>query len=159
MKYVVRTLTLLALAVVIAAPTLAAAPKGKKAAKPHDPAAGLLKRLEKAELTADQIAKVKEIAAKYAEQLAAANKKVNLSDEQKKAQKEASEKAKADGLKGKDAQAAVEAAMKLTDEQKAARKEVMELQGAMQKEAMALLSDEQKAKAGIKAPGKKGRKQ
>ena len=47
--------------------------------------------------------------------------------------------------------------MKLTDEQKAAQKEVDELRAGLRKEAMALLTAEQKAKAGIKEGKKKAR--
>ena len=44
--------------------------------------------------------------------------------------------------------------LKLSDEQKAAMKEVDELRAGLRKEAVALLTPEQKAKAGIKE-GKK----
>jgi len=156
MKRVVRTLFTLALAVVIASPLLAGEGKrGKKAAKPQDPAAGILKSLEKAELTPEQVTKIKELAAAAAEKMKAADEKVGLTPEQKKARQEAQAKAKADGKTGKEAQAAVEEAMKLTDEQKAAMKEANELRAALRKEAVALLTPEQKAKAGIKEGKKK----
>ena len=115
----------------------------------------MLKRLEKAELTADQIAKVKEIVAKHSEALKAANDKVNLTAEQKQARGEATKKAQAEGKKGKDLQAAVDAAAKLTDEQKEALKKVQELQQAMMKEVNGLLTDDQKAKLGMRVGGKK----
>jgi hypothetical protein len=51
---------------------------------------------------------------------------------------------------------AIENALNLTDEQKAARKEMREIQAAMMKEVLGLLTPEQKEKAGIKEPGKKG---
>ena len=112
------------------------------------------KSLEKAELTPEQVTKIKELAAAAAEKMKAADEKVGLTPEQKKARQEAQAKAKADGKTGKEAQAAVEEAMKLTDEQKAAMKEANELRAALRKEAVALLTPEQKAKAGIKE-GKK----
>jgi hypothetical protein len=161
MKSVVRTLFTLALAIVIASPLLAAEGKKgkKKEAKPQDPAAQLLKSLEKAELTADQVAKIKELAAACAEKVKAIEEKAGLTPEQKKARQEAQAKAKADGKKGKEAMEAVMAAMNLSDAQKAAMKEVDVLRTALRKEALALLSAEQKAKADIKEPGKRAKKQ
>ena len=156
MKSVVRTLFTLALAVVIASPLVAAeGKKGKKAAKPQDPAAQLLKSLEQAELTADQVANIKELVAKCADKVKAAEEKLALTPEQKKAGQEAQAKAKADGKKGKEAMEAVAAAMNLTEAQKAAKKELDELKGGLRKEALALLTAEQKAKAGIKEGKKK----
>ena len=159
MKSVVRTLLTLALAVVIASPLMAGeGKKGKKApAKPHDPAEGILKSLEKAELTADQVAKIKELGAACAEKCKAIQEKAALTQEQKKAGREAGEKAKAEGKKGKELAAAVETAQNLTEAQKAALKEEAELHAGLRKEAMALLTADQKAKAGIKE-GKKRNK-
>ena len=158
MKSVVRTLFTLALAVVIASPLLAAeGKKGKKGAKAHDPAEQVLKSLEKAELTADQVAKIKELAAACAEKCKAVQAKAALTDEQKKARQEAQAKAKADGKKGKEAQEAVMAAMNLTEAQKAAMKEEAELHAGLKKEAVALLTADQKAKAGIKEGKKKAK--
>ena len=159
MKSVVRTLLTLALAVVIASPLLAAEGKrGKKAAaKPQDPAASILKTLEKAELTPEQVTKIKELAKAWAEKIKAAEDKIGLSPEQKKARQEAMAKAKADGKTGKEAKAAVDEAMKLTDEQKAAQKEASEVRAGMMKEVMALLTVEQKAKAGVKEGRKKAK--
>jgi len=158
MKSVVRTLFTLALAVLIASPLLAGEGKRKKAKpKPQDPAAGILKSLEKAELTPEQVTKIKELAQASAEKIKAAEAKVGLTPEQKKARQEAQAKAKADGKTGKEVQAAVDAAMNLTEAQKAAMKDVAELRAALRKEALALLTPEQKAKAGIKQPKKKVR--
>jgi predicted Zn-dependent protease len=161
MKSVVRTLFTLALAIVIASPLLAAEGKKgkKKEAKPPQPGAQLLKSLEKAELTADQTAKIKELAAAYGEKIKAIEEKAGLTAEQKKARQEAQAKAKEEGKKGKEVTEAVMAAMKLSDAQKVAMKEVEELRAALRKEALALLSAEQKAKADIKEPAKKARKQ
>jgi hypothetical protein len=158
MKSVARTLLTLALAVVIASPLMAGeGKKGRKTAKVADPAAGILKSMEKAELTPEQVAKIKELAKAWADKIKAAEDKVALTPEQKKARQEAQAKAKADGKTGKEAKQAVDEAMKMTDEQKAAMKEVDELRGGLRKEAVALLSAEQKAKAGIKEGKKKAR--
>lgn len=160
MKSVVRTLFTLALAIVIASPLLAAeGKKGKKKAKPQEPAAQLLKSLEKAELTAEQVDKIKELAAACAEKIKAIEEKAGLTPEQKKARQEAQAKAKEEGKKGKEVMEAVMAAMNLSDAQKAAMKEVEQLRAGLRKEALALLSAEQKAKAGVKEPGKKAKKQ
>ena len=66
-------------------------------------AAAFLKRVEKAGLSEEQVAKVKEIAASYKDKLAAAK----LSKEQQAARTAALKKAKADGLDRKATQAAV----------------------------------------------------
>jgi len=157
MKSVVRTLLTLALAVVIASPLLAGEGKRGKKAPAQDPAAGLLKSLEKAELTPEQVTKIKEIVKAWADKIKAAEDKVALTPEQKKARHEAMCKAKADGKTGKEAKAAVDEAVKLTDEQKAAQKEADEVRAGLRKEAMALLTAEQKAKAGVKEGRKKAK--
>lgn len=158
MKSVARTLFTLALAVVIASPLLAAeGKKGKKGPKAHDPAEQILKSLENAELTADQVAKIKELAAACAEKCKACQEKAALTPEQKKARQEAQAQAKADGKKGKEANEAVMAAMKLTDAQAAAVQEENELRAGLRKEAVALLTADQKAKAGIKEGKKKAK--
>lgn len=157
MKSVVRTLLTLALAVVIASPLLAAEGKRGKKAPAQDPAAFLLKSLEKAELTPEQVTKIKELVKAWADKIKAADDKVGLTPEQKKARQEAMAKAKADGKTGKEAKAAVDEAMKLTDEQKAAQKAADEVRASMRKEAMALLTAEQKAKAGIKEGKRKAK--
>jgi len=157
MKSVVRTLLTLALAVVVASPLLAADGKrGKKAPpKPQDPAAGILQSLEKAELTDEQVAKIKELAAKTAEKVKAVEEKAALTPEQKKARQEAQKKAKDEGKTGKEATDAVMAAMNLSDAQKEAMKEVGELRAELKKQAVALLTPEQKEKAGVKEGRKK----
>ena len=148
-------LPVLALAVI--AP-LDAAEKKKKARRQTDPAAQILRRLEKAELNEEQVAKIKELAAKFAPKLAEAQKKLGLTREQRKARREAGKKNKAESIKGKKARNAVNAAMNLSEEQKKAMVELRKLQSEFSKSAFALLSDEQRAKAGIKGGGKKKRK-
>jgi Spy/CpxP family protein refolding chaperone len=155
MRSVVRTLLSLTLAVLIASPLFAGEKKEGKGPKKFDPAEGILKRLEKAGLTEDQVAKIKELAAASADKIAAARAKAPLTPEQKKAGEEARKKAKDEGKPGKEIQAAVDAAMNLTEDQKAAQKELQEIQSGLNKEAMSLLTPEQKEKLGIK-PGKKG---
>lgn len=150
MRSVVRTLLSLSLAVVIAMPLLAA-DKEKKARKPRkkpDPAARILKKLEKAELTDEQVAKIKELACACAEKTKEARAKAALTDEQKAAMK----KAREEGKKGEELRKVVT----LTEAQTAAMKEAREAQAAMMKEVLALLTPEQKEKAGVKERGKRG---
>jgi Spy/CpxP family protein refolding chaperone len=71
-----------------------------------------------------------------------------VTPEQKKAGREAGEKARADGKKGKEAVEAVEAAMKLTTEQKTkmdeAKKKMLALDKELREKVMGLLTTEQK---------------
>jgi len=118
--------------------------------------ANTLKRLAKAELTEEQVKKVKELAAEYAPKLAAARKKGvdALPPEVRKARAEAMNKAKEAGKKPSE----VVTAFKLTPEQQEAmniaQKEAKEIQGAFNKAVMALLTDQQR-KAIKKAQGEK----
>jgi len=159
MKRVGTNLLSLVLALVVAAPLFAAEKeRKKKPRKKPDPAAGVLKRLEKAELTDEQIAKVKELAAKVAKETAECRKKAAPTPEQQKARKEAMEKAKAEGKEGRELFAAVRGAVKLTPDQEAAMKEVRKAQDDMMKEIMGMLTDEQKAKVGKRSGPRKPRK-
>ncbi len=150
MKSVVRTLLSLSLAIVIAMPLVAQEKKARKERKKPDPAAGILKKLEKAELSEEQVAKIKTLAAATAEKTKAARAKAALTDEQKAAIK----KAREEGKKGEELRKVVT----LNEEQKAAMKEAREIQAAMMKEVLGLLTAEQKEKAGIKERGKRGGK-
>lgn len=131
--------------------------KGKKKAEPGAQIFNLPKEVE---LTAEQQEKVAALKKEFGAQAAEAQKKVDdvLTAEQKQARKAAADKAKADKLKGKDAQAAIEAAMKLSDEQKtkwtAAQAEFRELQGKVRAKMAEFLTDEQKAKVPGLAPKK-----
>jgi hypothetical protein len=130
----------------------------KKAA---DPAARIKKKLAAAELPADVLAKANKAVDEQAPQLKAAQAKVDavLTDEQKKARREAQKTAKESGKKRKEAQAALESAMKLTTEQKGklaeAEKELASAQAAVQRSLQGVLTPEQLAKAGIKSRKKK----
>jgi hypothetical protein len=53
---------------------------------------------------------------------------------------------------------AVQAAVELTPEQKSAMEEARKIQGEMMKKVFALLTPEQREKAGLKGPRKKGEK-
>jgi len=128
----------------------------KKAAKGKaaGPVAAIEKQIASLELGPDQKEKVDKILGDYKAKFAQ-NKSAALTAEQKKAQKDAQEKAKADGKKGKEARAEVETALKLTDEQKKARAANQELQASLKKELSAVLNAEQLEKAGLQARKKK----
>jgi len=125
--------------------------EGKKGKKNADPTAAMAKKLEGAELTADQKAKYEVIAKEHGPKLKAALDKVNslLTPEQIKARNEAMKASKAAGKKGKEAQDAVDEALKLTDAQKKAKadadKELREVQTAFNKAVAEILTDAQKA--------------
>jgi Spy/CpxP family protein refolding chaperone len=101
-------------------------------------------------LTDDQKAKLEAIKKEHGPKVSELTRKMDesLTDEQKKARKEAAEKAKADGKKRKDLQAEVNAAMKLTDEQKKKRDEVQpelaKLTLSVKEQIYGILTDEQK---------------
>ena len=133
----------------------------EKKKKKGDPATAMKKKLDDAELPADVLEKAKKVVDEHAPKIAEAQAKVDsiLTDEQKKARNAAQKAAKDAGKKGKEAQADVEAALKLTDEQKTkmeeAQKELNAATGARNEALGALLTDEQKAKVGIKGKKKK----
>jgi Spy/CpxP family protein refolding chaperone len=159
MKHLVKLLLSMSLAVLIATPLLAADQerKGKGPRKKPDPGAQILQRLEKAELTEEQVTKIKEIAAANAEKLAAARPK--LSDEQRKARMEIIKKAKADGKSREEVMKLLKDSVKLTPEQEKAMEAANEARRAMFREVMDLLTPEQKKALGKgrggKRPGKK----
>jgi colicin import membrane protein len=182
MKTMLKFVVLVALALAVAAP-LSAGEKEKKAegkkpaaakkadgakkaaakkaaAKKRAPGAqavnALLKRLSAAELSDEQVAKIKEIAKEYAPKLVEARQKQGLSKEQVAARKAALEKANADGIKGKARAEAVAKAVNLSEDQKAAQAQVREVLAALNKAALAVLTDEQRAKIAPKRAAKKG---
>lgn len=101
-------------------------------------------------LTEDQKTKLEAIKKEHGPKVSELTKKLDesLTDEQKKARKEAADKARADGKKGKDLQATVEEALKLTDDQKKQRAEVQpeltKLTLSIKEQIHGLLTDEQK---------------
>ena len=113
-------------------------------------------------LTDDQKSKLEEIKKEHGPKLAELTKKMDdtLTVDQKKARKEAGDKARADGKKGKELQSAVDAVVNLTDDQKQAQEEVKpeltKLQGSIREKIHGLLTDDQKTY--YKLPGKKKNK-
>jgi len=144
MRQITKILLPLALALLVAAPLSAADTKTSSYA--NRLVTSQLKKLQKADLTTEQVAKVKELVAKFAEKAAPLYKKSAYTPEQKKAYAEAIKKAKAEGKTGKELSAAYKSAVKLTAVQTAARKQVQDAYSAMMKEIVGMLTDEQKAK-------------
>ena len=103
-----------------------------------------IKRMAKAELTEEQIASIKKLAAEVSPKMNALRKKANLTPEQMKAVQTARAKSKAAGIKGKEANAAADAAGKFTDEQTKILAEVKLLNQKYFKDVQALLTDEQR---------------
>jgi Spy/CpxP family protein refolding chaperone len=148
----------LALIVLQAAPVCAQEKRAKKQAQnPPRQIVAVEKQLAELNLTDDQKKKVDDILASYKPKFADAQAKApKLTKEQRQAQKEATEKAKADGKKGKELQAEVNAALNLTDEQKkereAAASATKELQASLKKELAGVLTADQ---AKVLSKGKK----
>jgi len=101
-------------------------------------------------LTEEQQAKLEALKKEHSPKLAELAKKLDegITDDQKKARREAVAKTKADGKKGKEAQAEVEAALSLTDEQKKKRAEIQpemaKLQQSIKEQIHAMLTDDQR---------------
>jgi hypothetical protein len=134
---------------------------GNKNRDRNDPAARIKKKLAKADLPTESLAKANKVVDENAPKLKAAQAKVDaiLTAEQKQARRQALKDAQTAGKKRKQAQADVLAAMKLTDEQKtklaAAEQELKSAQAALNKDLRGVLSQEELAKAGIKTKKKK----
>jgi Spy/CpxP family protein refolding chaperone len=95
-------------------------------------------------LTDAQKSQFAELKKEYGPKLKAAAEKLNLTDEQKKARREAMKTARDAGERGPKAMEAAIAAMKLTTEQKAAMEEMQTLGKEFREKATALLTPEQK---------------
>jgi len=162
--------TIVALALLVASPALAdddaKKKKGKKKGKGASSRVGgqLMKRLEKAEVSEEQKGKIKGIVAKYTEQLQASNKALValLGPDGRKKMAAAAKKAREDGKKGKEIQAAATASLGLSEGDLAKLKETQasagKVRGEMTKEIVALLTPEQREKAGFRGGKKKGAK-
>ena len=114
-----------------------------------------IKRHAKAELTEEQVASIKKLAAAVSPKMNVLRKKANLTPEQTKAVQTARAKAKADGVKGKEATAAVDAAGKYTEEQTKILAEVKQLNQKYFKDVQALLTDEQRKATRVRAANAK----
>lgn len=158
MKRVLGQLALLALAVAIAIPLSAqdGAQKKKKKAEKAAPFAGIVKTLEeKASLTEEQATKIKELQKELGAKLTEAD---GVIGPKRKSLAEARKKAASEGKKGKDAMEAAAAAVGLTEAEKAAMETTQRVQSEFQRAVYALLTPEQREKAGLKALPEKKKK-
>ncbi len=160
-------LSALALVAVVVAPlTLRAQEKGGKKANAETMVTQLLKQLEKAELTAEQTAKIKEVFGKAATEVTTKRTGGGITAEMLKKKTDAQKSAKEAGKKGKEQQEAVIAAMGMSPEQTKLYTETEALLGKARIEIGKLLTPEQIAKLPEqaqsslkeKAAGKKGKK-
>jgi len=150
MKRTLKTLVLVTLIALIAAP-LAAQEEAKKKAKRVPKERGgseaqIVKMLEQIDLSAEQTKKVREILATYRPRLERVAAAIKITPEQRRAAAEARKAAAAAGKKGKELQEEVQAAMKLSDDQVSARKKQQEVMQALRKEITGVLTPEQQEK-------------
>lgn len=154
--------SLLAVALIFAASmNLQAQEEKKKQKKGNNPTeASLLeqtfKAIQKAEITAEQETAIKALIKEIAPKIVEAQTKAGsmLTNEQKKARGEALKKAREEGLKGKAVQDAANAALNLSEEEAKKYKEAVagaeQANKELKEKVMALLTEEQRAKLGVK---------
>jgi Spy/CpxP family protein refolding chaperone len=167
MKHVLKTMIVLALVVAVAAP-LSAADDAKEKKKPRkgqgNPAvAAMMTKLKAVELTDDQEAKIKEVAASFTGKFKDAQAKLSevLGPDQRKARADAMKKAREDGKKGKELQEAAYAALNLDADKLAELKKqeaaIKELQTGFTAAVREVLTAEQIEKAGLRGGKGKGK--
>lgn len=155
MKSLVQKLWLVGLAVVIALPLAAAQKEAKDKEKKKGgggPVAALKKQISDLDLTAEQKTKIDDIFAESTPKIEAAMKKAG--DGPKKLA-DAREKAKGEGKKGKELAEAAKSAAKLTPDEQAGVDELEKATSGMRSAVAAVLTDEQKDKAGLTKKKKK----
>jgi Spy/CpxP family protein refolding chaperone len=155
MKSLVQKLMLLSLALAIALP-LAAQDKEKKKKGGGEPGAiaQIKKALASVDLKEEQKKKIDDLVAQYMPKLREATKAAG--DAPKKVA-DAKKKVKEEGKKGKEAAAAVKDAAKLTADEQSAMEKLESVSQDFRTAVMAVLTDEQKEKAGLnKGKKKKG---
>lgn len=130
--------------------------KKKKKGGDNSPVSMLTRALMNAGLSEEQNTKVKALTDEYGPKIAKAQSQI--SNELRREMAEARKKASDEGKKGKDLRDAVEAKVKLTDEQKAAQAESQKLVAELREKVSALLTEEQREKAGLKQQPGQGKK-
>jgi hypothetical protein len=98
------------------------------------------------ELSEEQKTKLADIEKKFSEKWKAAQDKAQLTEEQRRARREASQKARQEGKQGEELRAAVNAAVSLTDDQKKGQEEATALRKEIGEAVQGILTDEQKAR-------------
>lgn len=131
------------------ASTVHAQPEKKRRKKKQrgGPVAGrLVAQLKKADLTEEQQKQLKALVAKYGEQIKELQATAQVTADQRKARAKAAKEANEKGLKRKQRREYVANAMGLTDAQKEAMEKLAKLQAELRKEALSILTPEQKEK-------------
>ena len=122
----------------------------------------VMKMLEGVNLTDDQTAKIKEVAAKAQAESEKIRKEGGIGPEIAKAQAEARKKAAEEGKKGKELQDAVKSAVALNADQMAAMKSADTVLAKARKDIFAVLTEEQQkalpeqAQKALSGPAEKG---
>jgi hypothetical protein len=154
MKSLMHRLMFVGLAVVIAIPiAVAQEQKAKKKGGGGGPIGQLKRQLADAGLTEEQKKKSDAIIAEYEPKVAAATKKAG---DAPKLVNDARKKLREEGKKGKELNDGAVAAAKLTPEQKEGYDELQRVTQDLRAAVAALLTDEQKQKAGLTKGKKKG---
>ena len=120
------------------------AKKKKKKSQQRGMATQLIKRLEEVKLTGDQITKIKELGKVADAKAKEIRDKSGLTQEIMKKRAEAQKSLKDSGKKGKELRAAINEKTGLNEDQANAFKEVTAVRTKLQKDVVALLTDEQK---------------
>ena len=154
MKSLVQKLLWLSLAVAIALPLAAQDKEKKKKAGNTGPVAQLKKALSELDLKEEQQAKIDEIIAKFAPKIAEAAKAAGAGPRKLA---EAKKSISAEGKKGKELAAAVKEAANLSADEQAGVDKLAGLNTELRAAVAAVLTDEQKEKAGFNK-GKKKKK-
>ncbi|MFO0869078.1 MAG: hypothetical protein U0935_08990 [Pirellulales bacterium] len=155
----------MALTILVACPVLAQdgkekKKKGKGGGQTPQAVAALQKQLDTLDLSDEQKTKIKDVVGQFTTRLVDAQKKLGaiVSPEARKASAEALQKAKAEGKKGKELRDAAAAALNLSVDDRAkydaAQKELNAVVADFRQAVAAVLTEEQKAKAGLNAPAK-----
>jgi hypothetical protein len=143
-----KWLVVMLLSAVIVAPAFgddaSAKKKQGKKDRQRSMATQLIKRLEAVTLTDDQVAKIKELAKVADEKSKEIREQAGITNTMMKARREAQKSLKDSGKKGKELMAAVNQKAGFNDEQAKAIKEINTMRTKLTKDAIALLSDEQK---------------
>jgi Spy/CpxP family protein refolding chaperone len=146
-----KTIASFALAALLISPVMAAdeaKEKGKKGKgnRGASPATQLIKALEVVGLTDEQKTKIKEMGKEAGEMTKKLREEGGITNELMKKRSEAQKAVRESGVKGKEMQAAIAEKAGLTEAQVAAFTKLTAARTNFQKAAMALLTDEQKAK-------------
>ncbi|TWU42839.1 hypothetical protein [Novipirellula artificiosorum] len=143
----IRMMSVLALAMCLTIPASADETTTKKRGNrgaSRSAANQLIKQLESVQLTDAQVEKIKEMAKKVDTEMNQIRESAKLTPELLKKRMEAQQSMKDSDKKGSEMVAAINKAAGLTEAQAEAMKKIMAVRQKLQKEVMAILTDEQK---------------